>query len=73
MPQKEANRKSNGNYEVTVKTSTGENTATSAHTFITFYGSSGHSDKLPLETEGRATGLYTPGAVTKFQVSYTYR
>ena len=67
-PQREANRKSSGNYEVTVKTSTGENTVTSAHTFITLYGTSGHSDKLSLETQGRGTGLFTPGEESKFQV-----
>ena len=67
-PQKEANRKSEGNYEVTVKTSAGDNTATTAHTFITLYGSSGHS-AVPLKLQDQATDLYTAGTETKFQVS----
>ena len=66
-PHKDGSKKSSGNYEVTVRTSPGDNTATSAHTFLTLYGTTGQS-AVPLRQQGQDTDLYTPGTESKFQV-----
>lgn len=66
-PHKDGNRISSGNYEVTVRTSPGDNTATTAHTFLTLYGTTGQS-AVPLRLQGQDTDVYTPGIESKFQV-----
>ena len=66
-PHKDGNRISSGNYEVTIRTSPGDNTATTAHTFITLYGTTGQS-AVPLRQQGQDTHLFTPGIESKFQV-----
>lgn len=52
-----------GSWSVIVKTSDKERSATTANPLITVYGTSGHTDKLPLP------GSYTRGAETQCEVS----
>ncbi|KAH3831729.1 hypothetical protein DPMN_104999, partial [Dreissena polymorpha] len=66
-PPKE-NKKSNGNWTVTVKTSSGDRTATTARAHVTVYGTNGCSGKLPLTSADTAANSFTPGAESQFQI-----